>query len=257
MEQRIIGVLSGKGGVGKSTIAINMCALAMESKGMVLLVDADISNPCVGLHLGLWQSALGLQDVLNNKVKLKEAIIVHPITGIRLVPSSIEYRKNTKLERLKSVLEEAKYDAIIIDCPPGITEYTEMIIKACTEILVVVTPDIPSVTSGTKLIEMARTYNVKVLGVVVNRVGNKPYEMHPKEIETITETRACAVIPEDSAIPESIAAKTPVVFYKPRSSAGAAIAELSGIVFNRPLAPVSRPGLLSHLVGWLKSLTRH
>ncbi len=255
MENRIIGILSGKGGVGKSTISINMSALAAESKNMALLVDADINNPCVGLHLGLWQSALGLQDVLNKKVKITEAIIVHPTTGIRLVPASLEYKKNTKIDNLKSVLEESKYETIIVDCPPGTNEYTEKVIQSCTEIIVVVTPDVPSVTSGTKLIEIAREYKTKIIGVVVNRAGNRPYEMHPKEIETITETRVCTVIPEDPAIPESIAAKTPVIFYKPKSYATSALSELSGIVFNKPLEHVQKPGVFSGIRGWIKSVT--
>lgn len=169
MEKRIIGVLSGKGGVGKSTIAINICALAAETKSMTLLVDADINNPCVGLHLGMWHNAMGLQDVLNKKAKLEEAIAVHPTTGIRMVPSSLEYGKVTKLDNLKQVLNACDYETIVLDCPPGTNEATEQIIQACTDIAVVVTPDVPSVTSGTKLIEIAKEYKVKVAGVIVNR----------------------------------------------------------------------------------------
>jgi septum site-determining protein MinD len=254
MEKRIIGVLSGKGGVGKSTVAINLCALASESRNMVLLVDADISNPCVGLHLGMWRTALGIQDVLNRKAKIEEAIVVHPTTGIRMVPASLEYGKSTKLDNLKPVLNACGYEHIVLDCPPGTTQSTEEIIKACTEILVVVTPDVPSVTSGTKLIEIAKEYKTKVAGVVVNRAGNRPYEMHPKEIETITETRICAIIPEDQAVPESIASKIPLVAYKPKSQASAAIEELARIVFNKPLEPVhGRGGLFSGIRSWIRN----
>lgn len=253
MEKRIIGILSGKGGVGKSTISINICALAAESRNMVLLVDADINNPCVGLHLGMWHNALGLQDVLNKKAKLEEAIAVHPTTGIRMVPSSIEYGKATKLDSLKQVLNACDYEHVILDCPPGTNEMTEQIIQACTEILVVVTPDVPSVTSGTKLIEIAKEYKVKILGVVVNRAGNKPFEMHPKEIETITETRICAIIPEDQAIPESIAARIPVVLYRSGSPGSRALGELANIIFNKPLGVAAHgEGLFSRLRNWFK-----
>jgi septum site-determining protein MinD len=253
MEKRIIGILSGKGGVGKSTISINLCALAAYSKQSVLLIDTDINNPCVGLHLGMWHSALGFQDVLNKKAKLEEAVAIHPTTGIRLVPSSIEYGKATKLDNLKQVLGGSSYETIILDCPPGTTENTEQIIQACTEILVVVTPDVPSVTSGTKLIELAKEFKVKVTGVIVNRAGNKPYEMHPKEIETITETRICTIIPEDPAVPESIAAKIPLVLYKPKGQASRAIAELAGIVFNKPLGGgMGHGGFFSGIREWIR-----
>jgi septum site-determining protein MinD len=252
MEKRIIGVLSGKGGVGKSTVSINLAAIAAEAHIPALLVDADINNPCVGLHLGMWRTALGLQDVLNKKAKTEEAIVVHPTTGIRLVPSSLEYGKATKLDALKQVLNACEYEHIILDCPPGTNENAEQIIQACTEILVLVTPDVPSVTSGTKLIEIAKEYKVKILGVVVNRAGNRPYEMHPKEIETITETRICTIIPEDSSVPESIAAKIPLIIYRPRGPASRAIGELAAIVFNKPIPGHHQGGFFSSLRAWLR-----
>ncbi len=256
MEKRVIGVLSGKGGVGKSTIAINICALAAEEKASVLLIDLDINNPCVGLHLGMWHNALGLQDVLNKKAKLEEAMTVHPTTGIRFVPSSLEYGKATRLDGLRQAINSSQYEVFVLDCPPGTTETTEQIIQACTEVIVVVTPDIPSVTSGTKLIEIANEYKVKVLGVVVNRAGNKPYEMHPKEIEAITESRTLGHIPDDQAVPESIAAKIPLVHYKPHSQAAAAFVELAGVVFNRPLRTYRRGGALTRFRDWVRRLFR-
>ncbi len=252
MEKRIIGVLSGKGGVGKSTVAINLCALAAESRSSVLLVDTDINNPCVGLHLGMWHSALGLQDVLNKKAKLEEAMIIHPTTGIRLVPSSLEYGKATKLDNLKQVLGTSSYETIILDCPPGTNESTEQIIQACTEILVLVTPDVPSVTSGTKLIELSKEFKVKVAGIIINRTGNKPYEMHPKEIETITETRICGIIPEDHSVAESIAAKIPLVIYRPHGPASKALSDIAGIVFNKPLGHAAHPSIFSGIRGWMR-----
>ena len=254
MEKRIIGILSGKGGVGKSTIAINLCALAAESRSMTLLVDTDMNNPCVGLHLGMWHNALGLQDILNKKAKLEEAIAIHPTTGIRLVPASLEYGKATKLDNLKQVLNACEYETIILDCPPGTNEATEQIVQACTDVVVVVTPDVPSVTSGTKLAEIAREYKIKVSGVVVNRAGNRPYEMHPKEIETVTESRILAIIPEDGAVPESIAAKIPLVLYKPNGPAARGIHELAVVLFNRPLGGGAGHGggFFGGLRSWLK-----
>ena len=256
MEKRIIGILSGKGGVGKSTIAINLCAIAAESRSMTILVDTDINNPCVGLHLGMWHNALGLQDILNKKAKLEEAIAIHPTTGIRLVPASLEYGKATKLDNLKQVLNACEYETVILDCPPGTNEATEQIIQACTEVVVVVTPDIPSVTSGTKLAEIAKEYKIKVAGIIVNRAGNRPFEMHPKEIETITESRILAIIPEDGAVPESIAAKIPLVIYRPNGAASRAIGELAIVLFNKPLGMGGRQGggVFSGIRSFIKKL---
>ena len=228
MDKQIIGIISGKGGVGKSTIAVNLATLFVASDYNNLLIDCDTSNPSVGLHLGIWQHSYGLQDVLIEKITPEEAIVLHPATGIRVIPSSLSYSKDVSMKNLSKVLKEMKtYNCITLDSPPGLSEEVENIMKACNELVVVTTPDVPSVTSATKIIDLAETNRIPVAGLVVNRILNKKYELHMHEIESLCNTRIIAKIPEDSRVPESIAVKIPVTMYSPRSPASLAIDQLA------------------------------
>jgi septum site-determining protein MinD len=223
-----MGIVSGKGGVGKSTIAVNLAALFTSSEIDNLLIDGDTSNPSVGLHLGVWQHSYGLQDVLAGKIAPEEAIVLHPATGIRLIPSSLRYVKETSMKNLPHMLDKIKvYKFITIDSPPGLSSDVENIMKSCNELVIVTTPDVPSVTSATKIIDLAEDMRIPVAGLVVNRILNKKYELHMKEIESVCNTRIIGKIPEDYRIPESIAVKVPVTAYSPASPASVAIGELA------------------------------
>jgi septum site-determining protein MinD len=217
MAKRVIGVISGKGGVGKTTLSVNLGAIAALNGADVVLIDGDIGNPGVGLHLGLWGYSSGLQQVLAGKYTAEQATIIHPATGIRVLPSTLEYERGAKLSNLKNVVKAVAQSLAIIDSPPGVSSAAEDILSSCTEAIILVTPDIPSVMGAAKIIELAKECNTKVSGLVLNRVQNKKYEMHPREIEHTCEARVLAVIPEDKAVPESISARIPVVMYAPNS----------------------------------------
>ena len=203
--------------MGKTTISVNLSALAASEIGEVVLIDGDMGNPSVGIHLGLWGYTNGLQNVLSEKCDLDNAVVMHPSTGIRVVPSTLEYTRGVKTARLKEVMDKSAYKMFILDSPPGVSQNVEDILRCCTETVVVVTPDVPSVMSAVKIIELAKNCNVKVNGLVLNRVMNKKYEMHHKEIESTCNAPILVTIPEDRIVPESISARMPAVIYKPRS----------------------------------------
>ncbi len=228
MSKRVIGVISGKGGVGKTTLSVNLSAIAALNGADVVLIDGDLGNPGVGLHLGLWGYSAGLQQVLSGKYTAEQATIIHPATGIRVLPSTLEYERGAKLSNLKNVVKATSQSLAIIDSPPGVSASAEDILSSCTEAIILVTPDIPSVMGAAKIIELAKKCNTKVAGLVLNRVQNKNYEMHPKEIEHTCEARVLAVIPEDKAVPESISARIPVVMYAPNSPVSNKLHDLAG-----------------------------
>ncbi|MFH0836137.1 MAG: MinD/ParA family protein [Candidatus Micrarchaeota archaeon] len=219
--KRIIGVLSGRGGVGKSVLTANMGAVLTKDNLKNILVDADLSNPCLNLHLGLSYSQVGLQDVLQGKKTYGDVALIQPQTGMRVIPASLKFTRGASLKRLAPVLSDISksYDYTIVDSPPGISEDVFHIINACNEIVVVTTPDVPGVSAATKMVALCKQQDKRVLGVVVNRCTGARYELTSREIENMTEAQVLARVPEDKAIPESISVKTPAVIYAPNSRA--------------------------------------
>jgi septum site-determining protein MinD len=254
-DNRIIGVVSGKGGVGKSFLAVNITTLLRRMGKNPLIVDCDLSNPSIGLHLGLSYGNVGIQEVLMNKNNVSEAVVVQPQTGIRILPASLKYRPGIGLKKLKKLLQGIPdYNFIVIDSPPGITEDVEHIIDAADELIIVTTPDIPSVTSAAKMVDLCKDVGKKVSGIIVNRVTESAYELSIKEIEGMTEASVLAQVPEDRNVPESIAARTPIVLYNPSSAASMriynAVITLTGI----GIAPRIHESIMRRVAAFVRRL---
>ena len=223
--EKIIGIVSGKGGVGKTTFTANL-GLAMSQLGKdVVAVDADLSTSNLGLQLGFYQFPLGLQDALEGNIGILNAIYTHP-SGLKVVPASISLNyltKNPTPYRLKSVLSDLN-GIILIDSPPGLREDALLVLKACDDILIITQPEIPAVTDALKVIKVAREMGKEPLGIVVNRVKDK-FELTTEEIEEMCDLNVIGRIPDDKDVKRSMFEKTPIVSLKPHSSAA--------IEFNR------------------------
>lgn len=208
-----IGVLSGKGGVGKTTLVANLGAsLASQFNKKVLIVDSNVKTSHIGLHLGLYEELpVTVREVLLKKVPVMHAIFFHPATGVRLLPAPL--KGDVDLKDLDSILKELKtaYEIILVDCAPGLGRDVVIAAKAIDKALLVTTPDLPAVTDVLKTIELLKKFKKDVIGIVLNRVKNEKHELTVEEIESTCGYDVLSVIPETNKIPESIAAGVPLV----------------------------------------------
>ena len=109
----VLGVYSAKGGVGKTTTVANVgTALASFGK-KVLVVDGNFFTPNLGYHFGIFNSSPGVQEVLEERVGLEEAIVPHP-SGVDVLPSSIPPRRGFKGGAWKRMVSSARYDLSLI-----------------------------------------------------------------------------------------------------------------------------------------------
>jgi septum site-determining protein MinD len=217
---RIIGVFSCKGGVGKTTTVANLSTVLSEKMGAdVITVDANLGAPNLGLHFGELTPKVTIHDVVANELPIEKAILENQ--GVRAIFGSIAYEDEVRLVDLRELLAplKAKSKVIILDSAPGIGSEVVAALKACDDIVIVTNPYVPTVASTLKTFRAAEKYKVPILGVVVNRVANEPFELPTKEIRKALGWPVIAVIPEDKKVRESTAAGIPVVRYTPRSPA--------------------------------------
>ncbi|MCW1296074.1 MAG: cell division ATPase MinD [Candidatus Parvarchaeota archaeon] len=221
---RIIAVASGKGGVGKTTLSINLASALHEFGRDVILVDGNITTANVSIHLGIPKTPTTIHDVLKGKIKnLKEAVYIHPL-GLKVVPASIavhELKSKHKKRFTDAIIDIVGVtDFIIIDCPAGLGLDAKHAIESADELLVATNPELPAIIDALKVIRFAKELGVKPIGVVVNEYrGDTSHELSPKNIEEFLELPVLAVIPWDENVRKAIALKKPVVFSFPDSLA--------------------------------------
>jgi ATP-binding protein involved in chromosome partitioning len=170
--KNIIAVASGKGGVGKTTVSVNL-ALALASTGAkVGLLDADIYGPSVPLMLGLRASP----EVANNKIQPPE------VEGVKVISMGFFYEQSQQagiyrgpivsgiVKQFLTDVSWGELDYLIIDLPPGTGDAPLTIAQTIpiTGILIVTTPQDVAMNVAVKAIGMFNKLNVPIVGVVEN-----------------------------------------------------------------------------------------
>lgn len=253
---RVMAVIGGKGGVGKTSLVSNLSAALNDLGQDVVAVDANLTTPNLGLHLGLHLAPNTLHDVLKGKSRLKDAIYPHA-SGFKVVPASmsIEDLRGVDVGKLPEVALNliGNTDFVIFDSAAGLGREAVSAISAVDEILIITNPDLPSVTDALKTVKIAEDMNKKIIGIAVNRKRGKWHELNKGEIEEMCGYPVIAEIPEDSSIEKSIAAKYPAVHLYPNSPASKEIRRLAHTLTATPFKESRqlRFGFLERLVGWM------
>ena len=261
MKSRSIGIVSGKGGVGKTTTVSNLGVVLSYYLGRKTIVaDANLLTANLGIHLNLLYPPVTLADCLKGEIPINKIIYPHP-SGLNIIPSSIVMNEILDDTILRKVMDSIKgqFDFVIFDSSPGLGKETSSVVKAADELIVITTPDLPSVSDTAKAVKIAEDMDVPVLGIIINRVRGYKYELTQHEIEKICKCTTIATIPEDKKVPESIAFKNPVVLYSPNSPAARAFktlaSELSGRKLGRGLGNLrSLPRIAPPKVGIIRRL---
>jgi len=231
-ETRIIGVISGKGGVGKSTVTANIgAALASKFKKDVVIIDCNLSTSHLSISLGMYYCPVTINNVLRGEKDIFESMYEHP-SGMKIIPASLHLREveGVDITKLKNVIKDldGKVDFIFLDASPGLGRETYAAIHASEEIMLVANPNIPSVSDVIKCREIIKDVRKKPLGIVLNMVQGKSYELTKKEIEELTEIPIIVSIPQDNNIHKSLANKKPVVMFRQGSKSSKELIKLAG-----------------------------
>ncbi|MBW3018350.1 AAA family ATPase [Candidatus Woesearchaeota archaeon] len=213
---KIIGVISIKGGVGKTTTVSNLGAVFHKVFGKkTLIVDANFTAPNLALHLGLVDPETTIHDVMQNKADISEAIYEHEF-GFHIIPASLlnvkvnPFKLKEKIQKMRST-----YDVILIDSSPNLTGEILATMLASDELLVVTAPDYPTLSCTMNAIKVAKSKKAPITGLILNRTRGKHYELSIHDIEDATGVPVLAVLPDDHKVSEALANTIPAALHSP------------------------------------------
>ncbi len=238
---RVIGLISGKGGVGKTSLGVNLGIGLSEFGQEVTVVDADFSASNLGVHLGKYEHPVKVQHVLDGNSDPENAIFRHP-SGIKAAVSSNEiHHVEPEAGNLAHLLNEAakNSDYVIVDCPPGLNSTVEKVMESCDELIIITMPTQTSGINAAQIIEKAKQMRQPILGTVINMSEGEPdRELIQREVEMMTESDTIAEIPYDDKVKESLFQNTPLLKHEPLSEASLEIkklaAALEGVQYEEP-----------------------
>ncbi len=232
---RIITITGGKGGVGKTSISLNLalCLSKLESK--VCLFDADLGLANINILLGLYPE-YDLEDVILNKKSVKD-IIINTYQGIDIIPGSsgVEKLANLDSEELDHIVKAfsdlEEYDYFIFDTSSGITKNVLSFCLASSEVIIVITSEPTSLTDAYALLKVLclNKFSGRVK-VVVNQCKNTKVasQTYSKFKEVVNKYLAVDLVPlgvvvQDSRVPEAVKKQQPLVTLFPESNAAKCI----------------------------------
>ena len=237
---QVIAVSSGKGGVGKTNVSVNLAiSLANEGK-KVLLMDADLGLANIDIMLGL-RHTYNLSHVLSGQCSLEEIIIDGP-KGIKIIPASSGVKQMAELSPMENAGVVRAFselncdvDVLIIDTAAGIADSVIAFAKAAQEVLVVVCDEPASLTDAYALIKVLNTdYGVQTFRVLTNMThsAQEARELFNK-LMVVTDRYLDATlinmgtIPYDDYLKKAIKKQKSVVEAFPRSRSAMAFKNLA------------------------------
>lgn len=231
---RIIGVVSGKGGVGKTTVVVSLGAALAERGKNVIIIDCNITTSHLGSYLGMYYCPVTINHVLKGDAEISDIIYDHH-SGMKVVPASLKTEdiKGVDFTKLKETVRKLDNGSIIIlDAAPGLGREAAIAMRASDEILYVTTPFIPAVIDVMKCKNMANEIGLKHIGLVLNMVSKESYELTKKDVEQLSGLNVVSVIPMDKNVHKSLVANFPVVQFAPRSKSSIAFKKLAAFIIN-------------------------
>jgi septum site-determining protein MinD len=213
---KVIGIMSFKGGVGKTTTAINLAAALSKLNNEVLVVESNFLSPTLHIYTGLLELDLTLKEILRFNLPPEKAIYEHD-SGIHIMPSN--FYKDLDFEKFKEKIDylREKYDYIILDSGPNYTEEIGAILMVSDEVIFIASPDYSTLVSTLRAIDLMEHKENKVKGIILNKKRKRGFELNKKDIEDTTNLPVIAEINDDTKIIKAASEFMPITHHSPKS----------------------------------------
>ena len=257
---RVIAVASGKGGVGKTNVSVNLGVALSKMGHRVLLMDADMGLANVDIMLGL-QTKYNLLHVLEGEKTLEEVIVEGP-GGLKIIPAASGVSRMAQLTAMEnagiinafSELSD-QLDILLVDTAAGIADSVVNFCRAAQEVVVVVTDEPASITDAYALIKVLnRDHQLTCFRLLANQSqsmqhGRILYEKLAKVCEQFLDVSIdyFGFVPFDHDLRDAVQKQVPVVVYKPHSESTQAFKVLAQKIEQWP-TPKGATGYLQFFV---------
>ena len=245
-KQQVFAIASGKGGVGKTNLSVNLGISLAKKNKKVLVMDADLGLSNVQVILGEIPP-YNLYHVLQGEKTLTE-VVFHTKSGIDIIAGSNGFSQLANLsgeERFRFIeqLEVLKtYDIIIIDTGAGVSKNVTSFLLAADKVIIITTPQPTSVTDAYGIIKVLATQNKKIqINLVVNR-GQTVIQARDvsQRISKIArqylgiEINNLGMVFEDKTVEEALFKRIPFIVLNPKSKSSIAVESIGAKLLNLP-----------------------
>lgn len=255
---RVIAVTSGKGGVGKTNLSVNLGVTFARQGRQVLIVDGDLGLANVDILLDETPTRT-LADVLAGRCEVRDVLVRSERYGVTVLPGTsgvAEVADLTEDDRMRllrgvSELDERQFDTVLVDTGAGIGSNSLFFAAAAAEVLVVTTPEPTALADAYAVIKvLSKRHRVERVGLVLNHTRDQEEardvyfrlsELTARFLPVVLEF--VGFVPLDPHVPEAVKAQRPVVDLYPAARASRAIVEIADNVLMRP-APSGASGRL-------------
>ena len=231
MGAKVFGIISIKGGVGKTTTVASLGHILSKSfNKKVLIVDGNFSAPNLGLHFGLINPEITLHHVLNGYSKYKDSIYTHNL-GFDIIPANL-LNKKVNPYKLKKIINRGKkdYDLIILDSSPNLNNEIMGVVESSDFLFLITTPDYPTLSTTMQAVKVAKSSNIPIAGLILNKVRNKKYELSINDIQNSTQTPVLASIRDDHKVLEALSKLVPITQLYPNSDVSKEYKKIAGVL---------------------------
>lgn len=207
MTRKIV-VTSGKGGVGKTTVTVNLGRNLASNGFRVALIDVDFGLNNLDVVMGVEKDVVyDIFDVLDGRCRARQALVQDRLQkNLYVLGSGSNMSGSISGQNIKIIIESIGgiFDFILFDCPAGIDVGFHRAVSCADEALVVVTPSLSSVRDADKVISILKSYRLDKMDIIVNRArGDLMLDgkmLFPLDIKNILKTELIGVLPEEDEV---------------------------------------------------------